>query len=178
MTKESQTPFKRISAIILLLLFSYNAVFSHVSLWLWKVYINEQIEELAKNLPNESLEQIVLPDTGNPEHEIARNGVMYDVIRFEQQGNTIRYFCVKDFTESILFSIQNDDLSTKSFSAKQQWAGHAKQLQKNVVAKYLASSYIPILFPTPGVHIHAVLNLSTLANTISISTPPPDQKMI
>lgn len=178
MLRERQTPFKRISAIVLLLLFSYNAVFSHVSLWLWKAYMNEQIEEFAKYLPNESLEQITLPYTGNTEHEIACNGVMYDVIRFEQQGDAITYYCVKDFTENILSSAVDEDLSTKSISAKKQWAGHAKQLQKNAAAEYIITTPSSQMFQTPHVYIYAFTRVSILANSIAIKTPPPNQKLI
>jgi hypothetical protein len=178
MIRESQTPFKQIAAITLLVLFSYNAVFSHMSLWLWKAYMNEQIEEFAKLLPNEELEEIVLPNTENPEHEIAYNGAMYDVIRYEQEGNITRYFCVKDFTESILSSAQDKDLSIKSTSAKKDWSGHAKQLQKNASAKYIITTNSPNVTANLTKHIFFVFAISILTTSIAIQTPPPNFRMI
>lgn len=177
MTKEWHTSFKQIAAFILLLLFSYNAVFSHISLWLWKVYMNEQIEALAKLLPNEKLEEIVLPNTQNPEHEIAHNGAMYDVIRYKQEGTIIRYFCVKDFTENILSSTQDETLSMKSKSAKDEWSSHAKHLQKNALTKYIITTNSPQLIHRLTEYIFPIFVLPTLTTCIAIQTPPPNHKM-
>ncbi|MES2558114.1 MAG: hypothetical protein V4590_00120 [Bacteroidota bacterium] len=175
MIHESHISPKRISAIFLLLLFSYNVVFSHVSLWLWKVYMNEQIEELAIELPNESLEKIMLPHNGSIEHEIAYNGAMYDVIRYEQHGATITYFCVKDFTENILSSLQDESLSAKSNLARQAWKGHAKKLQKKTADNYTPSCILPIICPIPKLHVYAPSDISTSVISITINTPPPDK---
>ena len=179
MQKESQTPFKQISAIVLLFLFSYNVVLCHVSLWLWKVYMNEQIEELANVLPNESLEEIILPFTETPENEINYNGVMYDVIRFEQNGPSIKYFCVKDFTENILSLEVDEDLSNVSISAKKQWSGHSKQLQKNTSLKYTrASNLMPKLALLTCEQPYVLNSESTHKTILVVHSPPPDQELI
>lgn len=70
MLRKQQTPFKRAIAIIFFLLFAHNGVFYHVSLWVWKIYMMAQIEEIARNVPNQSLEKMTLPYLGNTEHEL------------------------------------------------------------------------------------------------------------
>jgi hypothetical protein len=165
---------KQTITVTLLLLFVYNVLFAHISLWLWKVYMNEQLEEWATTLPNEDLELIVLPLSQTVEREIDHNGEMYDVIRYEVTETVIHYFCMKDFTENILASTLNE----KTLLAKKQWSGHAKKLQHQASLKYLSPQQPDLQSPIPKVHLYSVTEGSTLATYLAINTPPPDLRLI
>lgn len=165
---------KQTATITLLLLFVYNVLFAHIGLWLWKIYMNEQLEEWAATLPNEDLELIKLPLSETVEREINHNGEMYDVIRYEVTQTAIHYFCIKDFTENILASTLNG----KTLLAKKQWSGHAKQLQQNASSKYLSPQQTALLSPTPDVHIFPFTEGSTRATYIAFNSPPPDLRLI
>jgi hypothetical protein len=178
MLRKQQTSFKRITAIIFLLLFTYNAVISHVSLWVWKIYMMEQIEEMARNLANQSLEEISLPYSGNTEHEISFNDRIFDVIRYQIEGATVHYLCVEDFTENILTTTHNKEISDKSITAKNKWDGHAKQLQKNNNLKYLTEKFVQLLPPTPHVYRYGFEYLITITMSIAVCSPPPDSWLI
>lgn len=118
----------RFFALTLLVLFSYNAVCSHISLWLWKVYMQEQLEEFANTLSNEELIYFVRSNTTGIENELEYNGHMYDVIRYVEDENSIQYWCIPDFAESI---ISLDETSEDLLAgAHQQWKDHLKKIGK------------------------------------------------
>src|SRR5687768_10268243 len=116
----------RFFALTLLVLFSYNAVCGHISLWLWKIYMQEQLEEFANTLSNEELVYFVLPNTTDVEHELEYNGHMYDVIRYEENDTSIRYWCIQDFAESII--IADETSGDVLAGAHQQWKDHLKNI--------------------------------------------------
>lgn len=164
-------PFRhRLLVYLLFVVFSYNTVCFHLTLWIWKAYMNEQIEEYATTLSNDKLVHFVLHTT-EIEHELEVNGYMYDVIRYQKNETSVHYWCIPDFAENIL-AFQGDE--EDSFSdAHHLWKGYLKNISKKVTQLYY--SCIDIKFnakPKNQVLVSSYLKMLQ-PKQVSVLTPPP-----
>lgn len=168
---KSQPIRHRFFALSLLVLFSYNAVCCHISLWLWKAYMQEQLEEFANTLSNEELVHFVLPNTTGIEHEIELNGHMYDVIRYEQNETSTHYWCIQDFAESIMSTEESsDDLLA---DAHQQWKDHLKTMSKKTTPLFCSCTDLTEIYSFEK-HLFVSSYFKQLqSKRVSIQSPPP-----
>jgi hypothetical protein len=168
LSKQSRNKF---FSLLLLTLFCYNAIFCHLTLWAWKIYVQEELELYAQSLSNDKLFHFSLPKKNGLEKEIEFNGAMYDVIRFTEDETLIHYWCIRDVAETL---ITTDESPNDIFAEKHnQWAQHAKSLSKKQNQVIELSEY---LFNEPVSPIssltHPYLQLP-LSDYSSITSPPP-----
>jgi hypothetical protein len=159
--------------IFLIILFSYNAIFCHITLWAWKIYMQEELEELAQSMNNDELFHISFPYTEKPQHEIAYNGKMYDVIRFTITENTIHYWCIQDFAETLIAASDNaPEIISK---AHEKWTHHAKTIAKKQFQLFvlLVDKQFPAILQQPKLAVLYLFNPNS--NTFATPTPPPKQ---
>ena len=136
----------------------------------WKAIMYHKIEELAKSTPLSDLTKIIKINDGYIEHEFEFEGKMYDVISYKLYADKIHYYCINDFEEENINSVNDNDLNKCISKCKQNSKNIAKSLYKPVAAILKINSFYPkISFR----YFYAVILYPLLDLSIENLLPPP-----
>lgn len=178
---------KRLTTILLLVLFSYNFLGAGFVYNIWLYTIKKEVKEQVSNKHEKELTLVKVPldQNGNPpadfqwheEDEFRYHGQMYDIIRSEDHGSQIWYYCHWDKAETRLLNNLSDYVSNylEQHPEKQQ----QKKNFKTVLDQAFLLSHSGI-FLIPGAKSGPVppqkWSLSSLL--ADPDTPPPQYPMI
>ncbi len=132
--------------------------------------MSKKIEEMAKTMPLTNLTKITKPFEGYIEHEFELNGKMFDVISYQLNETKIDYYCINDFEEECINSIDDNDLNKCIAKCKQSSKNIAKRLFNPITAILQPNRFAEDI---SFLHIYAFCYYSLLDLSIENISPPP-----
>lgn len=162
---------KKYISICFLFLVSFNTVGTSILYIGWKAIMSEKIEEIAKTMPLNRLTKITKPFDGYIEHEFELNGKMFDVISYQLNETKIDYYCINDFEEECINSIDDNDLNKCIAQCKQSSKNIAKRLFNPITAILQPNSFVEDI---SFLHSYAIGLNSLLDFSIENTSPPPE----
>lgn len=177
---------KRVTTILLLILFIYNFLGAGFVYNGWLYSIKKEVKERLKNQQTEDATLLKIPKgwKRNPPSdfqwhgtdEFQYRGQMFDIIRSEEHGDTTWYYCHRDEAETKLLN----NLSRYVSNYLQQ---HPDEEQKNTFFKthldktFLVSSAVTFLLSRSETITGRFKNISVNSIFLDVDSPPPQSTM-
>ncbi len=169
---------KRILAICLLFVFTFNSVGYYFVFIILQQQIRSEIKnQIKQRIPSEELHVLAVSksekiDWKREGKEFLYKGTMYDVVKTEKKDDTVLYYCITDVEETQLFAML--DQLVKEHLAHSKKHNSAKKLLKNFYKKFYDNKYvIRITLPVIKYSFLPPVNESLQFLTLDIPSPPP-----
>jgi hypothetical protein len=134
--------------------------------------MQEQLEELAQTLSNNQLSHFILDQKEGVQSEIEVDGMMYDVIRYEEDGQSIHYWCIQDFAENMMAKEDSSSIEILQ-NAHHKWSNHIKYLVKKNITLFLSDPMVPIDASRQKGYSQTHFKNKFSEKSTSINLPPP-----
>lgn len=177
---------KRFTTILLLILFIYNFLGAGFVYNGWLYSIKKEVKERLKSKQHEEVALLKIPISWNHKppsdfqwhgtDEFQYRGQMYDIIRSEEHGDTIWYYCHRDIAETKL-------LNNLSRYVSNYLHQHPDKQQKNTFFKthldktFLISYIGPLLLSRSEVSTGGTKNIYAHSIFLDVDSPPPQPTM-
>lgn len=147
---------------------------------LQQYHVRQQVKQkLKEGFPEKQLEIIMFSDAANVDwvkkgKEFWLNGKLYDVVRSERDGNSIKYTCYDD-TEEKALKIKLIRSSKKQSESKNTPIRHGYNKLLDTLRQALANSTeLPDFYSIDAVECYFEINQSLHHTYLEITSPPPD----